>query len=133
MIENLSMVTRVVEDQDAVIGFYTEKLGLKKTGDHPGPHGRFVTVAPEGNNQTELILISPDGFSDEERDRLTEQIGQDWGLIYEVDDCRQTYEELRSRDVEFRTEPQEVDWGIQAVATDPDGNEIVLQERPYDQ
>ena len=122
------MVTRVVEDQDEAISFYTERLGFEIRRDHPGPHGRFVTVAPETDENVELVLVAPDGFDDEDAESLRAMTGNDWGLIYEVDDCRATYEELRGRGVEFRDEPQEMPWGIQAVAIDPDGNETVLQE-----
>lgn len=129
MIQRLSMVTRIVEDQDEAIEFYTEKLGFELTGDHPGPHGRFVTVSPEGDD-VDLILMSPDGFPEEDAERMREQFGTDWGTIYLVDDCRETYEGLRERGVDFRGEPEEMPWGIQVVAIDPDGNETVLQERP---
>lgn len=129
MIEQLSMVTRIVEDQDEAIEFYTGKLGFELTGDHPGPHGRFVTVSPAGDD-VDLVLMSPDGFPEEDAERFRGQIGTDWGMIYLVEDCRETYEELRERSVEFLGEPEEMPWGIQVVATDPDGNEIVLQERP---
>lgn len=129
VIQNLSMVTRVVEDQDRAIEFYTEKFGFELTGDHPGPHGRFVTVAP-GSDEVDLVLVSPDGFPDDEVERLRAQIGNDGGMIYLVEDCQGTYEELRDRGVEFRGEPEEMPWGTQVVALDPDGNETVLQERP---
>ncbi|GAA0247518.1 methylglyoxalase [Halobacterium noricense] len=124
------MVTRIVEDQDEAVAFYTEKLGFKITRDHPGPHGRFVAVAPERDENAELVLMSPDGFDDDDAERMRTLIGSDFGLIYEVDDCRETYEELHERGVDFRNEPEEMDWGVQAVATDSDGNEIVIQEPP---
>ena len=128
MIEKLSMVTRIVEDQDEAIAFYTKRLGFVIRGDHQGPHGRFVTVAPEADENAQLVLMAPDGFEDEDAENLSRTIGRDMGLIYEVDDCRATYETLRDRGVEFRGEPEEMPWGIQTVAIDPDGNEIVLQE-----
>ena len=122
------MVTRIVEDQDEALEFYTEKLGFVVRGDHDGPHGRFLTVAPEADENVQLVLMSPDGFDDETDENLSQMIGRDMGLIYEVDDCQQTYEELRDRGVEFRGEPEEMPWGIQTVAFDPDGNELVIQE-----
>lgn len=122
------MVTRVVADQDEAVAFYTEKLGFELRRDHPGPHGRFVTVAPETDEQAELVLVTPDGFEEDDAERFETLIGSGFGLIYEVDDCRGTYESLRERGVEFLGEPEEMPWGVQVVATDPGGNEIVLQE-----
>lgn len=130
MFEELSIVTRIVEDQDEALSFYTELLGFEVKRDHPGPHGRFVSVAPEQDRQTELVLMPPDGFDDEMADRLSEQVGMDGGLIYKVNDCREAYEKLRARGVEFRDTPEEMPWGIQASFTDPDGYEITIQERP---
>jgi predicted enzyme related to lactoylglutathione lyase len=78
----------------------------------------------------ELILMTPDGFDDEEAERLSTLIGNDEGLIYEVDDCHETYSTLRENGVKFLNQPETMPWGIQAVALDQDGNEIVIQERP---
>ena len=122
------MVTRIVSDQDAAARFYTEKLGFEKRMDHPGPHGRFLTVAPPRDGQVELILMTPHGFDEAEADRLSTLIGNDAGLIYAVEDCYAICETLDEQGVEFRTHPEEMPWGIQAVIVDPDGNEIVLQE-----
>ena len=128
MIDRLSMVTRIVSDQDVAVKFYTEKLGFEKRMDHPGPHGRFLAVAPPTDDQVDLILMEPDGFDQEEASRLSELIGNDAGLIYAVDNCRAICETLVEKGVKFRSEPEAMPWGVQAVILDPDGNEIVLQE-----
>ena len=122
------MVTRFVPDQDGAETFYTEKLGFERRMDHSGPHGRFLTVAPPSDDQVELILMMPDGFDEEEADRLSNLIGHDAGLIYRVKDCNAICKTLDDKGVEFLTEPEEMPWGIQAVILDPDGNEIVLHE-----
>ena len=46
------------------------------------------------------------------------------GLFFTTDDCRQTYEELRSRGVEFSQEPMERPYGVDAGFRDPSGNQI---------
>lgn len=46
-----------------------------------------------------------------------------------MDDCHATYGTLRERGVEFTTEPTEQPYGIEAVARDLYGNDIVLVER----
>lgn len=41
MIEKLRLTTRIVDDQDEALDFYTEKLGLKKAADEMfGPDNR---------------------------------------------------------------------------------------------
>jgi catechol 2,3-dioxygenase-like lactoylglutathione lyase family enzyme len=129
MIKKLSMVTRFVADQDAAVEFYTDKLGFEIRMDHPGPHGRFLTVAPETDTSAELVLMTPDGFDNEEAERLSTLIGNDGGLIYEVDGFQKTYRTLRENGVQFLSQPETMPWGIQAVALDQDGNEIIIQER----
>ena len=123
------MVTRIVSDQAEAAAFYTEKLGFEIRMDHPGPHGRFLTVAPPSDEDVALILMTPDGFDEDEAARLSKLIGNDAGLIYEVDDCYAVCEALSEMGAEFHEDPEEMPWGIQAVLTDPDGNEIVIQER----
>ena len=129
MIQHLSMVTRIVEDQDVAAEFYTEQLGFEVRRNHPGPHGRFLTVAPPEDG-VELILMTSEGFDAATAAQLSRLIGNDAGLIYRVEDCLATAQTLEQRGVSFRQEPQEMPWGIQAVLADPDGNEIVIQERP---
>lgn len=129
MIQRLSMVTRFVSDQDEAVAFYTEQLGFEVRMDHPGPHGRFVTVAPPTDDDVELILMTPDGFDEDEAARLSALIGNEAGLIYAVDDCDAFCATLRERGVALDEDPAEMPWGTQAVLSDPDGNEIVLQER----
>lgn len=130
MIEKLSMVTRIVEDQDEAVAFYTEKLGFALKRDRSGPHGRFVTVAPQADENVELILVSPDMLDDETDDAetRTDVIGSNGSLIYHVDGIEETFQSLEERGIEFLGEPEEMPWGTQAVAVDPDGNKIVIQE-----
>lgn len=128
MIEKLSMVTRIVSDQETAVAFYTDILGFEIKMEHLGLHGRFLTVAPGADERVQLILMTPDGFDDEDADRLSKLIGNDAGLIYDVDDCYATVETLREKGVDVLETPREMPWGIQAVISDPAGNEIVLQE-----
>ena len=48
-------------------------------------------------------------------------------MVFECDDIRTTYEELRGRGVEFTEEPTLQSWGgIQAQFKEQDGNGFVL-------
>ncbi|AUV83878.1 glyoxalase [Salinigranum rubrum] len=132
MIGPLSQVTLVVGNQTDAATFYTDKLGFEKRADEPmGEDKRWVTVAPpEGD--LEIVLQSPDWFEDEEVVRRRSMIGESPELAFSVDDCRETYETLTDRGVEFHSPPESVPWGVQAVAYDLYGNRLVLIEQNGD-
>jgi predicted enzyme related to lactoylglutathione lyase len=46
------------------------------------------------------------------------------GLFFRSDDVRATFEELKSRGVEFQQEPMEQPYGIDAGMRDPSGNHM---------
>jgi predicted enzyme related to lactoylglutathione lyase len=50
-------------------------------------------------------------------------------VIIAVDDVRATYEELRSRGVEFQQEPIQQPYGMDAAFRDPSGNQIRIGEQ----
>ncbi|WP_248905411.1 VOC family protein [Halocatena marina] len=130
MIEKLRLTTRIVEEQDAALRFYTEKLGLEKKGDETfGPEARrWVTVAPKQDDTVEIVLEPLDWFEGEEAERRGAMLGRQPALAFTVDDCHATYETLRERGVEFTSEPKTQPYGIEAVATDLYGNGVVLVE-----
>jgi catechol 2,3-dioxygenase-like lactoylglutathione lyase family enzyme len=127
MLTNLMFVTIYVSDQDRALAFYTEKLGLKKGSDNPGPEGRFLTVTP-ADRSVQLVLwpgVPAQGSSfDPAKPRNVA------GPVFlESDDLRKECEVLRSRGVEF-VDPEPVDYafGVRATALDPDGNRIELRQ-----
>jgi predicted enzyme related to lactoylglutathione lyase len=50
------------------------------------------------------------------------------GLFFSTDDCRASYEELKSRGVEFLQEPTEQPYGIDAGFRDPSGNHFRMAQ-----
>jgi catechol 2,3-dioxygenase-like lactoylglutathione lyase family enzyme len=130
MIVKLRLTTRIVDDQDEALDFYTEKLGLKKVADETfGPDNRrWITVAAEQDDTVEIVLEPLDWFVGEEAGRRSAMIGEKLALAFTVDDCQVTYETLHDRGVEFISEPTEQPYGIEALATDLYGNGIVLVE-----
>ena len=50
--------------------------------------------------------------------------GASGGLFFSTDDCRATYEELKSRGVEFLQEPTEQPYGVDAGFRDPSRNQF---------
>ncbi len=127
MIRNIMRITLIVRDQQEALAWYTGKLGLQKRADFPlGPHGHWITVAPEGDTGLEITLQPPDWFQGEERKHIESQIGKNPTLVFRVDDCRATCAELAGRGVEIDEQPKQVPWGLQAIVKDLYGNELVL-------
>lgn len=129
MITSLIRVTILVRDQDEALTFYTEKLGLQKRQDATfGPGMRWLTVAPEGQDNLEIVLQQPHAAMHGEANaqQMTEMIGRGTTWVFACDDCRATYAMLRERGVEFQSEPQEQPYGIEAVFIDLYGNSFSL-------
>ena len=123
MITKASTVGIDVSDQDRALDFYTNKLGFEKLIDEPmSPESevRWIEVAPAGA-ETHVVLFKPTGQEN--------RIGTFLNVIFECDDIHATYEELRSRGVEFSQEPSENPWGMWAQFKDQDDNEIGLIQR----
>ncbi len=121
MLKRLMYVTLYVSDQDRALEFYTEKLGLEKVADNPGPDGRFLTVA--ASDWSVQIVLWPGNPGQG-------PVGVAPGPVFiESDDLRKEFDVLRSRGVEF-VEPEPVDYafGVRATALDPDGNRLELRQ-----
>src|SRR5260370_22433278 len=118
MITRLTHVTVLVHDQDEALRFYTEKLGFEKRFDVAfGPGARWLTVAPIGQTDVEIVLQKPDPamHGDEDARQMTEAIGRGTTWDFTCDDCRATHAALRERGVEFQSEPQEQPYDVEAV------------------
>ena len=50
------------------------------------------------------------------------------GVIFETDDCRATYEQLRAAGVEFTQEPTERFYGTDCALRDPFGNPLRITQ-----
>ncbi len=132
MIQRVIRFTIVVRDQQQAFDFYTQKLGFNARADMPmGPGTRWLTVAPPEDSVIEFVLQPPDWFQGQERDEKLALVGKNPSTVYEVDDCQATYDALRERGVAFTSPPEDLPYGVQAVAADMDGNSVVLlQPKP---
>jgi hypothetical protein len=54
------------------------------------------------------------------------------GGVFETEDCKATYEELKARGVEFKSPPQEQFYGIEALFKDGLGNWYSMTQRKKD-
>jgi catechol 2,3-dioxygenase-like lactoylglutathione lyase family enzyme len=120
-------VRYIVEDLDAAIGFYTERLGFEVEM-HPGPG--FAALS---RNDLRLLLntaAGPGGASQAMPDGRKPEPGG-WNRIQlEVDDLPAEIEALRAAGASFRNELVEGRGGRQILVDDPSGNCVELFE-PY--
>ena len=126
MIKDVSLTGIFVNDQEAALDFYTNKLGLEKIQDEPyGESGaRWITVSP-AEMRIRIVLKKA------EHDHEKAMVGRSDGapvLTLGTDDVRAAYEELRARGVRFLGEPYRYPWGLAAILLDQDGNPVLLQQ-----
>ena len=135
MITRLSHATLYVLDQNKAYDFYVNKLGFTVKTDATMENGfRWLTVATPEQPDLEIVLmpVTHEGmmFDKETVDlfrRLLEKGAMGAGA-WETNDCRATYEELKSKGVTFKSEPKEQFYGIEAIMTDGCGNWFSMTE-----
>jgi catechol 2,3-dioxygenase-like lactoylglutathione lyase family enzyme len=134
MIQRLSHSTLFVTDQDEAKDFYVNKLGFEVRMDQSMGGFRWLTVGPKGQPDFQLILmkLAPSGRMSAESAETLKGLIQS-GLVaagvFETADCRQTYQELSARGVEFPSPPEDKFYGIEAVFQDNSGNRFSLTQR----
>lgn len=121
----------VVKDQEESLKFYTEKIGFQKKTDYTPPDSyRWVTVGPKGQD-IELALWQV-GSPDPSGYTKNWKPGHSPPITLRVEDCRQTFAEMKSRGIKFdQAEPYEQPWGINATFDDPDGNKFAINQYHY--
>ena len=132
MINNLSVASIKVLDQDEALDFYVNKLGLEKGRDIKQGPFRWLTVRVPGD-VTEIFLEEPgpplhdEATAEQLRELITK--GAMGSIVFHTDDARGLYEALKSRGVtDFTQEPTEHFYGTDMGIRDPFGNAIrILQ------
>jgi catechol 2,3-dioxygenase-like lactoylglutathione lyase family enzyme len=122
-----------VLDQDEALDFYVGKLGLAVAQNVDLGFMRWLTVCVPGEPEREILLErpGPPAMSEEtaaEVRALLTKGGLGLAFILRTDDCRRTYDELRSRGVEFLSAPTEQPYGIDCALRDPFGNHIRITQ-----
>src|SRR5262245_5709255 len=135
MITRMSHTTLFVTDQDKAYDFYVNKLGFKVNtdvvmsgeecaeGEMP-QNFRWLTLNPPDQPDLEIILMPVTGLDEEATKAI--KLLLDKGVmgagVWHTNDCRATYEELKKKGVEFKSEPREQFYGIECIITDGCGN-----------
>ena len=129
MITKLSHASLFVTDQNKAYDFYVNKLGFKVNTDVTMENGfRWLTLTPPDQPDLEIPILAPlhqgMNYSEEVVNAfkvLLENNALGAGVLY-TPDCRATYEELKAKGVEFKGEPKEQFYGIEAIIVDGCGN-----------
>jgi catechol 2,3-dioxygenase-like lactoylglutathione lyase family enzyme len=120
----LALVAVLVADYDAAIAFFVDGLGFELVEDTPsltndGRAKRWVVVRPPAA-ETGILLARADG--DDQAAAVGGQAAGRVGFFLRVDDFDASYERMRSRGVEFVSEPRTEPYGRVAVFLDVSGN-----------
>ena len=125
MIKDVPLTGIFVNDQEAALDFYTNKLGLELIQDGVyGPDARWITVSPKEMG-IRIVLKKA------EHDHEKAMVGRSDGapvLTFGTDDLRAAYERLKGQGVRFLGEPYRYPWGIGAILLDQDGSPVLLQQ-----
>ena len=137
MLKQLTHAQVWVTDQDEALAFYTEKLGLELREDVTVPemgNFRWLSVGVPGQDVsiTLMAVPGPPVFEEETRKQIHELLakGAAGGLFFSTDDAQQTYEELKTRGVDFTQEPTEQPYGVDAGFRDASGNHFRVVQPP---
>ena len=136
MLKQLTYVQVWVHDQDEALAFYTDKLGMELREDVTVPemgNFRWLSVGIPGQDVsiTLMAIPGPPVFDEETRATIHKLLatGASGGLFFSTDDAEKSYDELKSRGVEFTQEPTEQPYGIDAGFRDSSGNHFRMAQR----
>lgn len=135
MITKLNHVSVFVLDQDSAYDFYVNKLGFKvHTDAKMGEGSRWLTVCPPEQPDLEIVLMSIEEgmmFKKETAEQMRNMVKSGtFGFgVFECHDLRATYEELKTKGVEFTKEPTQEFYGLEALFKDDSGNWFSLGQK----
>jgi catechol 2,3-dioxygenase-like lactoylglutathione lyase family enzyme len=139
MVTKLSHTSIYVNDQDKAYDFYVNKLGFKVNTDAKMENGfRWLTVNPPEQPDLEVVLFPAtsevNGFDKDVRDAM--KLLLDKGVmgagVLETPDVMATYQELKAKGVQFKSEPKEQFYGVECIVTDGCGNWFSMtQPKPH--
>ena len=135
MITKMNHVSIFVLDQQRAYDFYVNKLGFKvHTDAEMGPGKRWLTVTPPEQADLEItLMLIDDGmmFTTESAEKMRELVRNGtFGFgVFQCDDLRATYEELKAKGVEFTKPPTEEFYGYEALFKDDSGNWFSLGQK----
>jgi predicted enzyme related to lactoylglutathione lyase len=123
VIEGVQKLVVEVEDQDRALRFWTGAMKFDVVHDTWYGEERWLEVKTPDEN-TILMLTLRQGDPPNGPEELPNS-----NIFFYCDDLSRTYEELRSRGVEFPQPPVEQSFGWWSMFRDNEGNRFALQPR----
>lgn len=125
-----------VHDQDAALEFWTNKVGMELRQDVTIPemgNFRWLTVGPPDQPDVSIVLMAIPGqplLDDETAEQVRNLTSKGFaGTVFlTTEDCEASYQELRSRGVEFNEKPEQRPYGVDCGFRDPSGNSVRLTQ-----
>ncbi len=107
---HIARISLVIYDYDEAIAYYTEKLGFDVLEDMQiSETDRWITVAPKGSTGFSLVLAK--AATGKQKSRIGNQTGGRVFLFLYTDDFEASYQEMKEKDIEFISEPENLPWG----------------------
>jgi predicted enzyme related to lactoylglutathione lyase len=121
-------------DPEASLAFYRDALGFEVLLDVGQGDMRWITVGPDGQSGTSIVLTPPaadPGITEEERRTITEMIakGTFAAVILGAKDLDATFERVQASGAEVMQEPVDQPYGFRDCAfRDPAGNTVRIKQ-----
>ena len=121
-------------DAEASLAFYRDVLGFEVRNDVGYGGMRWITVGPQGQPGTSIVLYPPQatpGVTDDEKRTIAEMMAKGtFGMIlFATPDLAATFDRLQSADADIVQEPTDQPYGVRDCALrDPAGNMIRIQQ-----
>ncbi|MFC5579219.1 VOC family protein [Lysobacter niabensis] len=132
MNQGVGVVGLYVRDQEEALRFYVDKLGFRVHTDARNGDYRWLTVQHPEQPSLQLGLFAPQApMVDAATAQTLREIvakGAMPPLVLIVDDCRDAYERMHARGVEFTQEPVSRYGSVDANFRDPSGNGWKMME-----
>ncbi|MGO9657821.1 MAG: VOC family protein [Acidimicrobiales bacterium] len=121
-------------DPEASLAFYRDILGFEVRTDVGSGKMRWITVGPQGQPGTSILLAPPavgPGITDDERRMIAEMMAKGtygW-IMLATKDLDGTFGQVQASGAEVVQEPIEQPYGMRDCAfRDPAGNMVRIQE-----
>lgn len=121
MYSKIAMFTIVVDDYDAAIAFYTNKMGFLLLEDTDmGGGKRWVRISPDSSAETAILLAK--AKNERETQSIGNQTGGRVGFFLHTKDIKKVYDHLTTNEVKLVRPISHESFGTVAVFEDIYGN-----------